>query len=146
MRPALLPIAAVIALSACQPGADEAAVPGDRKDDRPFSEISAKETVRFLGTEPFWGGAVTGDQMTYETPDKPAGERITVARFAGRGGLSFSGKLADADLTMTITPGACSDGMSDRRYPFTVTLQIGTELRSGCGYSDAHPFEGPAAP
>lgn len=146
MRPALFPIAALFALAACQSGGDETAVPGDRKDDRPFSEISAKETVRFLGTEPFWGGAVTGDQMTYETPEKPAGQRITVARFAGRGGLSFSGKLVDADLTMTITPGACSDGMSDRHYPFTVTLQIGTELRSGCGYSDAHPFKGAAAP
>lgn len=146
MRPAMLSIAALLALAACQSGGDETLVPGDRKDDRPFSEISAKETVRFLGTEPFWGGAVTGDQMTYETPEKPAGERITVARFAGRGGLSFNGKLAGSDLTMTITPGTCSDGMSDRRYPFTVTLQIGDELRNGCGYSDGHPFEGPAAP
>jgi len=146
MRPALLPFAAMLSLAACQPGADEAAVPGDRKDDRPFSEISARETVRFLGTEPFWGGSVSGDQMTYETPEKPAGERITVARFAGRGGLSYSGTLASANLTMTITPGSCSDGMSDRRFPFTVTLQIGDALRNGCAYSDAHPFEGPAAP
>ncbi len=146
MRPALLSIIALLSLAACQSGADEAAVPGDRKDDRPFSEISAKETVRFLGTEPFWGGSVAGDQMTYETPEKPAGERITVARFAGRGGLSYSGTLAGAKLTMTITPGSCRDGMSDRRFPFTVTLQIGEELRSGCGYSDAQPFEGPAAP
>ena len=84
--------------------------------------------------------------MTYETPEKPAGERITVARFAGRGGLSFSGTLAGANLTMTITPGSCSDGMSDRRFPFTVTLQIGDALRNGCAYSDAHPFDGPAAP
>ena len=146
MRPTLLPIVAMMSLAGCQPGADEAAVPGDRKDDRPFSEISAKETVRFLGTEPFWGGSVTGEQMLYETPEKPEGERIAVARFAGRGGLSYSGKIADADLTMTITPGSCSDGMSDRRFPFTVTLQIGDALRSGCAYSDAHPFEGPAAP
>ena len=84
--------------------------------------------------------------MTYETPEKPAGGRITVARFAGRGGLSYSGTLDGANLTMTITPGSCSDGMSDRRFPFTVTLQIGDALRNGCAYSDAHPFEGPAAP
>ena len=146
MRPAPLSIIALLSLAACQPGADEAAVPGDRKDDRPFSEISAKETVRFLGTEPFWGGSVAGDQMTYETPEKPAGERLTVTRFAGRGGLSYSGTLAGANLTMTITPGSCSDGMSDRRFPFTVMLQIGDQLRNGCAYSDAHPFEGPAAP
>lgn len=146
MRPAPLSIIALLSLAACQSGADETAVPGDRTDDRPFSEISAKETVRFLGTEPFWGGSVAGDQMTYETPKKPAGERITVARFAGRGGLSYSGTLDGANLTMTITPGSCSDGMSDRRFPFTVTLQIGDALRNGCAYSDAHPFDGPAAP
>ncbi len=146
MRPASLSIIALLSLAACQAGGDEAAVPGDRKDDRPFSEISAKDRVRFLGTEPFWGGSVVGDEMTYETPDKPAGERITVARFAGRGGLSYSGALAGAKLTMTITPGSCSDGMSDRRFPFTVMLQIGDAMRNGCAYSDAHPFEGPAAP
>ena len=146
MRPALILFAAMLSLAGCQSGADEAAVPGDLKDGRPFSEISAKESVRFIGTEPFWGGSVAGDQMTYETTEKPAGDRITVARFAGRGGLSYSGKLADADLTMTITPGACSDGMSDRRYPYTVMLQIGDALRSGCAYSDAHPFEGTTAP
>ena len=146
MRPAPLSIIALLSLAACQSDADEAAVPGDRTDDRPFSEISAKETVRFLGTEPFWGGSVAGDQMTYETPEKPAGERITVARFAGRGGLSYSGTLGGAKLTITITPGSCSDGMSDRRFPYTVTLQIGDAMRNGCAYSDAHPFEGPAAP
>lgn len=146
MRRSLLSFSAMLALAGCQSTGDEAAVPGDRKDDRPFSEISVKDSVRFVGTEPFWGGTVVGDQMTYETAEKPAGDRITVARFAGRGGLSYSGKLAGADLTLTITPGSCSDGMSDRQYPYTVMLQIGDALRSGCGYSDGHPFEGPAAP
>ena len=47
---------------------------------------------------------------------------------------------------MTVTPLSCSDGMSDRTYPFTVTLEIGEETRNGCGWTDRQPFEGPANP
>ena len=47
---------------------------------------------------------------------------------------------------MTVTPGACSDGMSDRTYPYTVTLKIGDDTREGCAWTDAQPFEGPEAP
>jgi uncharacterized membrane protein len=60
--------------------------------------------------------------------------------------LSFSGELAGASFEMTVTPLECSDGMSDRTYPFTVTLEIGEDLRKGCGWTEREPFEGPAAP
>jgi uncharacterized membrane protein len=45
-----------------------------------------------------------------------------------------------------VTRGACSDGMSDREYPFTVTLQVGEEKRMGCAWTDKMPFTGPANP
>ena len=79
-------------------------------------------------------------------PETPAGRTIDVARFAGRGGLSFSGSLDGAALELTVTALACSDGMSDRSYPFTATLKLGDELRSGCGWSERQPFTGPANP
>ena len=47
---------------------------------------------------------------------------------------------------MTVTRLACSDGMSDRTYPFTVTLEIGDDKRNGCAWSERHPFEGPEHP
>ena len=114
-------------------------MPGDAKDHHPWNGVAADETVRFLGTEPFWGGNVGPGRLTYTTPDNEKGETIPVSRFAGRGGVSFSGALAAGGLTLAVTPGACNDGMSDTHYPFTVTVQIGAETRSGCGWTDRQP-------
>ncbi len=111
-------------------------MPGDAGDHVPFHEIDVGDTVHFLGTEPFWGGDVTGKRMTYSTPDSKTGEIIPVTRFAGRGGLSFTGMRGGAELTLAVAPAQCSDGMSDRAYPFTVMLKIGEETRQGCAWTD----------
>ena len=89
---------------------------------------------------------VSGGLLTYSTPENPDGAQIAVERFAGRGGLSFTGTYEDADFEMTVTPLECSDGMSDRIYPFTITLKMGDDLREGCGWSDRQPFAGPERP
>jgi len=144
----------VLALAACQPAGQtggltdqdrKAALP-DAASTEPYAGIAADEVVRLIGTEPFWGGQVAGNTLTYSTPDNPDGSKVSVERFAGRGGLSFSGTLDGAALAITGTELACSDGMSDRKYPFTVTLKIGDETRRGCGWSEQHPFEGPERP
>jgi len=143
---------AALLLAACRPGgtddrgpAGDAAIP-DSASTGPYAGIVAGETLRFTGNEPFWGGAVTGTALTYTTPESPGGATIAVERFAGRGGLSFSGSLDGAALVMTVTPAACSDGMSDRSYPFTITLGIGGDLRNGCGWTERQPFEGQEHP
>ncbi len=136
----------LLMLAACQSGGGEAGVPGDTSDTQPFSGIAADEELRFTGTEPFWGGQVSGGTLTYTTPENIEGDRIVVKRFAGRGGLSFSGTYLDQPFDMTVTPGECSDGMSDRTYPFVVTLKVANETRNGCAWSDANPFEGPENP
>lgn len=143
MRPlhstALLLATLLLGPTACHPAGDRAAMPGDSADTSPFSAIQPDDRLHFTGTEPFWGGEVAGGTLTYRTVDYPEGQSISVSRFAGRGGLSFSGRLDTAPLDLTITDGACSDGMSDRRYPFTATLRIGSDVRNGCAWSDAHP-------
>lgn len=121
------------------PGSD---VPGDGNDHRPFSQIAEDEAVRITGTEPFWGGEVSNGELTYTTPENSDGTVVPVSRFAGRGGLSFSGEMNGKALTLAVTPGACSDGMSDRTYPFVVTLRIGDDLRNGCGWTKTHPWSG----
>ena len=162
MRPIDLTLAAACALllAACDsggadaPAAEEtaaplpadAAVPGDAGETGPYSEIAEDEVLRFTGNEPFWGGQVSGKTLTYTTPEDQDGQVIAVERFAGRGGISFSGLLGGADFEMTVTPLGCSDGMSDRTYPFTVTLAIGEDRRNGCAWSERHPFEGPEHP
>lgn len=160
MRSIVLLLAGALSLAACQseqaaPAATPTdslseqagtAVPGDTDETAPYSEIAEDEVLHFTGTEPFWGGEVSGKTLTYTTPENQDGEVIAVERFAGRGGISFSGLLDGADFDMTVTPLECSDGMSDRTYPFTVTLEIGEDERNGCAWSERHPFEGPQNP
>lgn len=122
------------------------AAPGNSEDTAPYSGIARDETVHFTGTEPFWGGEASGGTLTYSTPENIDGTTIRVERFAGRGGLSLSGQLDGAPFDMAITPGACSDGMSDRTYPFTVTLQVRGEQRNGCAWTERQSFTGPEHP
>ena len=151
--------ACALLLAACQQGAadapageqvpapsGQAAVPGDAAETEPYSGIAETEVLRFTGTEPFWGGEVDGTTLTYSTPEDQDGTAVAVERFAGRGGIAFSGVLDGADFEMTVTPLECSDGMSDRTYPFTVTLEIGEDKRNGCAWSEQHPFEGAENP
>ena len=81
MRPTfpLLAGACALLLAACDrgetdsPAADRspaaaaasADVPGDTADTSPFAGIAEDEVLRFTGTEPFWGGEVSGGTLTY---------------------------------------------------------------------------------
>lgn len=114
--------------------------------EKPYDGIAAGETVHFTGTEPFWGGEVTGNTLTYSTPENQAGVAIPVSRFAGHGGISWTGEYEGARFALAVTPGKCSDGMSDRTYPFVVTLAVSGEQRSGCAWTAGQPFSGPPHP
>jgi len=142
IRSAPILAGAMLMVSACHPhrGEGQGGVPGDSDSSRPFDQISSTDTLRFVGTEPFWGGEARGGSLNYTTPSKPEGTKIAVSRFGGRNGLALSGKLDDKTFDMTVTPGTCSDGMSDRRYPLSVTLRLGEEVREGCGWTDTRRF------
>ncbi len=134
----LVAVTAFAGLAACGDDVD-GSIPGNVQDDQPFSEISPNEVISLTGTEPFWGGVIANGTFTYRTAENPDDNNIEVEAFAGRGGLSFSGELNGDALDLTITPGTCSDGMSDVTYPFTATLRIGNKSSSGCGWSDDQP-------
>lgn len=135
-------------LIAASPGSEQTPTTATfgAEDSAPFAEIGADEVLQFTGTEPFWGGKVAGGVLTYSTPEDQDGELVAVDRFAGRNGLSFSGTLKGSDFVMAVAPGECSDGMSDRTYPFTVTLQVKGEQRNGCAWTDKQAFTGPEHP
>ena len=141
-------LAGLALLSACQGERGRTADgQGVREGPGPsFSGIAPDETLRFTGTEPFWGGEAKGSELTYTTPENPAGSRVEVSRFAGNNGLSLSGRLGGQGFDMAVTEAPCSDGMSDRTYPFTVSLQLGGETRAGCAWTDRRPFSGAPAP
>lgn len=126
---------------ACGSGGDPA--PGDVPV---YDGIGEGETISLLGTEPFWGAKIAGGTMIYTTPENIDGVSIPVTRFAGNGGLGLHGEWTGKPVQIAVTPGECSDGMSDRIYPFTATVRIGESDLAGCGYTDSQPFTGDATP
>ena len=136
-----LVVIAALALAACS--SSDQPVPGEVPV---FDGISEDEALTLLGTEPFWGAKINGSTLTYSTPDNIEGVEIEVSRFAGNGGLGLNGEFNGEAMQIAVTPGECSDGMSERTYPFTVTLIIGETQLNGCGYSDEQPFSGEETP
>lgn len=131
----------VLLVAACQPApAGQVTTP-----QKPFDGIQVAETIRLLGTEPFWGGTLADGTLRYTHPENEAGELIPVKRFAGNNGLGFSGSRNGQPLDLMITKGVCSDGMSDRSFPYTATLRLGSEQRNGCAWTDREPYTDPAA-
>ena len=147
IRHCLIAIAPLL-LAACQQGTGPDTASGNVPGTSPqgFTAIAPEEIISFTGTEPFWGGTIVGGTLTYSTPENTEGTRIEVKRFAGQGGLSFSGMLEGQQFDLLITQGDCSDGMSDRSYPFVATLNLGKEVREGCAHTDKQPFSGPQQP
>ena len=116
------------------------------EDAEAFSGIADDETVSLAGTEPFWSVEIEGDEATFRSPENLEGTSFPVERFAGLNGISFSGRLEGESFDAMVTPGDCSDGMSERTYPYTVTISWGADQLVGCGYTDRQPFTGPEMP
>ena len=133
--------AAALPLAGCAPSKD-----GIDPNGQTFDGIASAEIITLTGTEPFWAMTINGDKATYSNPEHPEGFAFTVARFAGNNGLGLTGTLFEEPVTITLTPGQCSDGMSDRAFPYVATVALGEETLRGCGYTDKQPFTGDAAP
>lgn len=129
-------IALCLGLTACQSGSDEM-----DENVAASSVIGENETVMFGGTEPFWGGEVAGSELIYTTPENIEGTAIAVSRRAGLGGTSWSGELNEETFMLAVSEQPCSDGMSDRTYPYSAMLQLGRETpHQGCAWTDASPY------
>ncbi|WP_375260755.1 COG3650 family protein [Palleronia sp.] len=82
------------------------------------------------GTEPFWSLAIRPDSVTLDEAsgsgfDGTAGTRT---RAAGRGNRwSLRAFDSGRSLTAIIVGEECSDGMSDRTYPYTVDVLLSEE-------------------
>jgi len=140
---AAIPI--VLAVSAIVAGCTSA---GDNRAEtaEAYDGIGPDEKITLSGTEPFWNMTVEGEVLTYTTPENLDGTTTSVTRFTGNNGLGFSGELEGKSLQIAITPGTCSDGMSDRDYPFTATIKLGDDTLFGCGFTASQPYSGDETP
>lgn len=132
MRIALL--ALVLGLAACQP-APKLMMLG---------EVDLSRPLRALGTEPFWGVEVSLDEIVFTGVDR-ADFRAAgpVLRLAGAGAVFTAEDASGAELTLTLKPDKCSDGMSDWVYPLSAEVKFGGETLSGCAASQTMLNERP---
>ena len=119
---------------------------GPSANIEPYDGIAEIEQITLLGNEPFWNIKIAGETATFSSPDDLDGTEFAVTRFAGNNGLGFSGELQGQAMQIAVTPGSCSDGMSDRDYPFAATIAWGDRSLKGCAYTDHQPFSGDEAP
>lgn len=82
-----------------------------------------------LGTEPGWALSVTPKSMRYEGDYGS----VTIAEATPARFRPVPGRYAGTRLAVTIAPGPCNDGMSDRTYRDTVTVEADGKSVSGCG-------------
>lgn len=106
-------------------------------DPEPFSAIAPDEGLKLIGTEPFWnmtiGPSGGGYEARFSTPEGEApGSPFALQRFAGNNGLGFNGQMNGTNVQIAVTPGKCSDQMSDRAYAYFATIVMGDEMLSGC--------------
>lgn len=118
------------------PPAGQSSAPGDIE-----SQIPAN--FRALGTEPFWavttGNPGTAAGLRYSTPENIEGTAIAVEDELVQPAMRrLTGTMDGKNFTIELTVGQCSDGMSDREYPFTARIVLDGESLAGCG----RPMEG----
>lgn len=99
--------------------------------------VNLDQPLRALGTEPFWSVDISHDALVLSGPDRPNLRAAPVRRTLMADSAVFRGETAEGvELTVTLSPQTCSDGMSDRTYPLTARVLLGDENRmSGCAAS-----------
>lgn len=91
--------------------------------------IATPLPYKALGTEPFWSVTVTRGTIRLERPDAPPVVVRGVRRRIAGGG----GRFVARGVRMDVVRRRCSDGMSDRVFPDTVTVRFRGALLKGCG-------------
>lgn len=87
------------------------------------------------GTEPFWSVRAGMDGVRLERPDHaPLDAEFTGVSEQGLDRI-IAASTAEGALALRLTPGQCSDGMSDTVYGWTAQLTLGEEAFRGCGYA-----------
>ena len=128
--------ALALALAAALGGGAAQAAP------EPWGAIGAAEPLTGLGTEPFWGVRIHRGFLKLTTPDDEAGRFARIRRAATRRTLTFRGTLRrEGPFTVTVRRDPrCSDGMSDRTYPFELTIRFARHTLQGCGWTARRPY------
>lgn len=118
-------------------GADSAPAPASSAET-----LVATQAWRALGTEPFWALDIDSTGLRFRTPDDTIGIRwpplkplLTVDT------LRWIRENEGTAIDASIWPTRCSDGMSDRVWPYTAMVRIDSTSYRGCADSKARVAE-----
>jgi uncharacterized membrane protein len=92
-----------------------------------------------VGAEPFWGGTIRADGLTLSR----AGQAEVGAANLGVKVQGDVGSWGSGHLVFKLTPEACSDGMSDRRYSHRAEVTLNGEVLRGCAATPEALAAGP---
>jgi uncharacterized membrane protein len=96
------------------------------------------EEFTAVGTEPFWSLTISRSGLVYSTPDTKSRKYPYVAPTAASNRpldlLRVYKLKGQTSGLLVIKKGNCSDGMSDKVYPYDATLILGNQVREGCAY------------
>ena len=102
------------------------------------------EPLRALGTEPFWALDVDTGGLRFITPDDTSGIRFpSIAPTVSADTVVWSGTEGMA-IDVRVWTEKCSDGMSDREYPFASQVTVHGTTHRGC--ADRRRKIAPAGP
>jgi uncharacterized membrane protein len=136
-------LAALFALSlaACGSGEADAPVEAPAAVAAPqmLGGVDLNEPLRALGTEPFWGVAISPDALVYTGIDEaqPVTAPNPGPELQGTTAVYASATTDGTAMVVTLVATECSDGMSDRVYPLTARVELGELSLNGCAQSAA---------
>lgn len=99
-----------------------------------FSGLDLSQPFTVRGNEPFWNIAVTPATLDYNGLDRPQetapnpGPQVSLAVAT----YTVTTSLNNNPLVVVLTPGPCSDGMSETVYPLNATVIRPGETLTGC--------------
>ena len=127
-----LPLLA-LGLAACQTYPQGPGYPGQgpvgTPEPYPPTVPSGQASYRAIGTEPFWDLEIGRDLVFTDRGNDQRVVQPTPRPISG-----FAGEIYQTQrLNVNIVHSRCSDGMSDRTYPDTVTVRVDGRDYRGCG-------------
>jgi len=141
---------AAFLLAACSPeapGGGEAEPPADAPAATPAPAVDPAAPFRIdfsaRGNEPFWRIDIKGTDIVLTRPDAPATTATNAGLAASANQAIWTAQAGAAPVTVTVTAGECSDGMSDLKYAYSADVTWGSEALKGCAFpTAAEPREG----
>lgn len=130
----VLPIVLLLASACSRPVTP---VPETRPEPAPApaatpATAATGDAWRAFGNEPFWSVEARGGTLVFKTPEDQVGMTLQGRRVPSLVGTVILGQGEGGEFHLGITPGECSDGMSDRSHAYAATFLLAGRTYRGC--------------